>query len=98
MKMSFRVTARRGLFVVATLAAGIAGCGSGAPPAESSEAQLQAASAYAAQPPRVDFEIRTLSNRADLISDGDALVQVQVPAAVPMENVRLTLNGHDVTS
>ena len=37
-----------------------------------------------------------MSNRADLISDGDALVEVQVPKNVPMKKVTLTLNGADV--
>ncbi len=43
------------------------------------------------------FEIRTLSNRADLISGGDALVEVSVPKNVPLNQVSLSLNGHDVT-
>jgi hypothetical protein len=40
-----------------------------------------AATPAAAQPnlPPFNFEIRTLSNRADLISDGNALVEVSVP-------------------
>ena len=46
--------------------------------------------------PPFNFEIHTLSNRADLISDGDALVEVQVPKTVPMKKVTLTLNGVDV--
>ena len=49
-------------------------------------------SAVAKAPP-FNFEIRTLSNRADLISDGDALVEVRVPKNVPMDKVKLTLNG-----
>src|SRR6266513_2411003 len=44
-----------------------------------------------------NFEIVTLSNRADLISGGDALVEVRVPKNVPPNGVRLSLNGHDVT-
>src|SRR3989441_5730371 len=43
------------------------------------------------------FEIVTLSNRADLISGGDALVEVRVPKGVALNKVRLSLNGHDVT-
>src|SRR5262245_29305857 len=43
------------------------------------------------------FEILTLSNRADLISGGDALVEVRVPNTVPLHQVTLWLNGHDVT-
>jgi hypothetical protein len=44
------------------------------------------------------FEIRTLSNRADLISGGDALVEVGVPRTVPLQHVKLYLNGRDVTA
>ncbi len=45
-----------------------------------------------------NFEIVTLSNRADLISGGDALVEVRVPKNVPLKKVSLSLNGHDVTA
>ena len=44
------------------------------------------------------FVIRTLGNRADLISDGDALVEVQVPHNVPLDEVKVTLNGNDITA
>ena len=44
-----------------------------------------------------NFEIVTLSNRADLVSGGDALVEVRVPSSVPMKKVTLSLNGLDVT-
>src|SRR6267378_2740893 len=44
-----------------------------------------------------NFEIVTLSNRADLISGGDALVEVRVPKNVSLNRVKLSLNGHDVT-
>jgi hypothetical protein len=84
---------RWGSSMVAVFAAActsfIAGCGGGAgtsAPTETAQAQL----------PPFNFEIRTLSNRADLISDGDALVEVQVPKTVPMDKVKLTLNGKDV--
>ena len=39
--------------------------------------------------------LQVLSNRADLVSGGDALVQVDAPAGV--ENVQVLLNGEDVT-
>jgi uncharacterized tannase-like protein DUF6351 len=45
-----------------------------------------------------NFEIVTLSNRADLISGGDALVEVSVPHNVPLHQVKLLLNGADVTA
>src|SRR5216684_3427716 len=44
-----------------------------------------------------NFEIVTLSNRADLVSGGDALLEVRVPKNMPLNKVRLSLNGHDVT-
>src|SRR5437763_10386665 len=43
-------------------------------------------------------EIVVLSNRADLISGGDALVQINVPDRVAPASVRVSLNGRDVTS
>jgi hypothetical protein len=42
--------------------------------------------------------IRTLSNRADLISDGDALVEVRVPGSARLDRVKIELNGIDVRS
>src|SRR4051794_40800517 len=41
--------------------------------------------------------IKVLSNRADLISDGDALVRVTVPHGVRASRLRLTAGGRDVT-
>jgi hypothetical protein len=51
-----------------------------------------------AEPTPRNFEIVTLSNRADLISGGDALVEVRVPKNVPLKKVTLWLNGHEVTA
>ena len=48
--------------------------------------------------PPANVEIRTLSNRADLISSGDALVDVRLPIGVAASQVSLRLNGTDVTS
>ena len=48
--------------------------------------------------PPANVEIRTLSNRADLISSGDALVDVRLPVGVAASQVSLRLNGTDVTS
>jgi hypothetical protein len=42
--------------------------------------------------PADDNAIRVLSNRVDLISGGDALVEVDLGDATP-EDVRVTLNG-----
>src|SRR5262245_49880131 len=43
------------------------------------------------------FEIVSLSNRADLVSGGDALLEVRVPRNVPLSQVILRLNGRVVT-
>jgi hypothetical protein len=45
-----------------------------------------------------NLEIVTLSNRADLISGGDALVEVRVPKQGSLSAVKVKRNGHDVTS
>src|SRR5262245_7128598 len=44
-----------------------------------------------------NLEIVTLSNRADLISGGDALVEVRVPRDVSLSRVKVKLNGSDIT-
>ncbi len=44
------------------------------------------------------LEIRTLSSRSDLVSGGDALVEVKAPAGVQRNQITLTLNGKDVTN
>ena len=44
-----------------------------------------------------NLQIVTLSNRADLISGGDALVEVRVPKQVSLSAVKVKLNGHDIT-
>src|SRR5258705_596074 len=55
---------------------------------------LLAASIAAAAPGLV---INVVSNRADLISGGDALVEVVVPSDINTADVRVSLNGTDVT-
>jgi hypothetical protein len=47
---------------------------------------------------RAPFEIRTLSSRADLVSGGDALIAVKVPAGTRADQLSVTLNGHNVMS
>jgi hypothetical protein len=44
-----------------------------------------------------DFDIVTLSNRADLVSGGDALVEVSLPRGVRAGDVRIRLNGANIT-
>lgn len=52
------------------------------------------------QGPRLDaaLEIKVLSNRADLISGGDALVEVVLPKAATAEDLRVDVDGRDVSS
>jgi uncharacterized tannase-like protein DUF6351 len=42
--------------------------------------------------------IKVLSNRADLVSGGDALVEIVLPPLVPSAGVRVDVDGRDVTS
>ena len=44
------------------------------------------------------LSIHVLSNRADLISGGDALVAVELPAGTNTQGLRMTLGARDVTS
>src|SRR5438105_12897989 len=98
MNMRSSLAVRTGLVVVATLMAVVAGCGGGAPGLDvSSQAETERED-ESHRHPQFNFEIRTLSNRADLISDGDALIEVEVPRNVSMHKVTLTLNGRDVGS
>jgi hypothetical protein len=60
-------------------------------------AGLFAAAAWA-NDGRPQLEIVTLSNRADLMSGGDALVEVRVPKDVSLSRVKVKLNGTDITS
>jgi hypothetical protein len=49
-------------------------------------------------PAQSGLEINVLSNRADLVSGGNALVQVVLPAGEDPAAVQVALNGEDVTS
>src|SRR5262245_59244725 len=42
------------------------------------------------------LEIRTLSNRADLVSGGDVLAEIVLPRHTRADEVRVELNGRDV--
>ncbi|HEX8067252.1 MAG TPA: DUF6351 family protein [Thermoleophilaceae bacterium] len=44
-----------------------------------------------------DPQLRVLSNRADLISGGDALVQLVPPAGIPAASMRVYVDGRDAT-
>jgi hypothetical protein len=44
------------------------------------------------------FQIRVLSSRPEMVTGGDALVRVELPAGVSPSDVKLTVNGIDATS
>ncbi len=44
-----------------------------------------------------DLEIHVLSGRADTVTGGNALVRINVPRGVRLQDVRVTLNRHDIT-
>jgi len=90
--VTIRMNWRLGAILAATLV--LSACGGGGDPGTSSTA----VSPEGAQLPPFNYEIRTLSNRADLVSDGDVLVEVQAPKTVPMDKVKLLLNGVDITA
>src|SRR5262245_876483 len=51
------------------------------------------------QPPsRQQFALSILSSRPDQVSGGDALVRVEVPQTVPVQQVTVLRNGEDVTT
>lgn len=53
-----------------------------------------------APPPEAsgNLVLRTVSNRGDMISDGDAMVEVVMPEGVAATEVSMDLNGKDVTA
>src|SRR5688572_31830622 len=62
---------------------------------------IVALTTFVASPARAALpvlDIKVLSNRADLISGGEALVEIVLPAGVLSANVRVDVGGRDVTS
>ena len=49
-------------------------------------------------PPGPLLEIKALSNRADLISGGDALMQIVLPAVASAASLKVDVDGRDVSS
>jgi hypothetical protein len=60
-------------------------------------AVVAAVPADAARKPTPQLTISVLSGRADLVSGGSALVEVGLPAGADPRQVRVTLNGQDVS-
>jgi len=83
--MTHRGSSKAWLALVPALIA-LAGCGGG----DSAAPEEPAAGPVAT--------IKVLSNRADLISGGDALVEVVAPAGVDVSTLKVEANGTDVTS
>ncbi len=48
-------------------------------------------------PPVGALTLKVLSNRADLLSSGDALVEIVLPAGVELPTVKVDVDGRDVT-
>jgi len=44
-----------------------------------------------------DFEVKVLSSPPEMVTGGDALVQVSIPKNVPPKKATVSLNGTDVT-
>ncbi|MEY2470499.1 MAG: hypothetical protein QOF21_3197, partial [Actinomycetota bacterium] len=44
------------------------------------------------------MQVRTLSGRADLVSGGDALVEIAVPKGTPLDRVKVSAGSRDVTA
>src|SRR3954467_10918085 len=44
------------------------------------------------------LQLRVLSSRPDMVSGGDALIRVDLPAGTATRDVKLTINGADQTS
>ena len=61
-------------------------------------AALLAAASFPVHAHDDSLEIVTLSNRADLISGGDALIEVRLPKGLSRSRLTLKLNGDEVTS
>jgi hypothetical protein len=90
--------------VALSTALAVAACGgstgSSSASAPAASPASQAATPSARQPPRGasgPIELKTLSNRADLVSGGDALVELVMPMPAVPHSLRVKLNGQDVS-
>jgi hypothetical protein len=81
---------RLGASALAVLVLASCGGGGGSPASD--------ASSLVSRGDNTPFAIRTVNNRADLISGGDALIEVTAPAGTIVSGVlKITRNGDDVT-
>lgn len=79
------------LLALTAACAAIAACGGGG--GETTTAPPPAAPAVTG-----DIGIKTVSNRADMISDGDALTEITLPTGATFSDLKVTVGGTDVTS
>src|SRR5438094_10261740 len=97
------VVFRRSFFVIFTLAIAsysISPAGEGPAQAQLSSTApepMLAEAAAAAATARATLAIQVLSNRADMISGGDALVQIVSSTGVYGSIAKIELNGSDIT-
>jgi hypothetical protein len=84
--MMIRVPSPRWLWLVATAALAAPGCDS------------TSSSTGTTPSPQPVPQIKTLSNRADMISGGDALVEIVMPPGAKPDALHVTLGTQDVTS
>jgi len=82
---------RLGALAFATALLASCGGGDGSPISGDAQSTLKSS-------PHTPFAIRTVNNRADLVSGGDALIEVTAPAGTLTSGVlQVTVNGNDVT-
>jgi hypothetical protein len=86
MKMRFCLLHSAAIATSVVLALGGAGCSS-----QSSRTETTTST-------ETLLQIRTLSNRADMVSGGDAMVQISLPPDVAADGLHVTVGGRDVTS
>lgn len=72
----------------------LAACGESTNPSSSSSIAGNGSSSGTAAAP---LTLKALSNRADLISGGDALMELVLPAGVSLSSVTVDVDGRDVT-
>ena len=75
----------------------VAGCGGGSDGGSVFPFIPGASPPPATQTPAA-FQVKTLSSAPDMVSGGDALIEVTAPVGVALDKVRVSLNGKDVTS
>jgi hypothetical protein len=92
--MKMRILFRRYALLAGASGLALAGAGCSTATSESSESSA----AITRDGDRGSLEIKTLSNRADLISGGDALVEIVLPRHSSPHRLRVRVGSRDVSS